>query len=443
MRKFLTLSIIILCLIVNPAYSGGEPDDDSTPYNPYPEQPAKPQNNNVQTPTKSVRKVKARKPAPKPKPKKVIKPAPPKPDYLQQAKILLEQGRYKDAKPYLLKAIQNNRRDANVWYWYGKYHEYIGNFSEAQYYYTKTIHLDPGFEPLSRVVYYPNDPLKTPLWDPRRPASIYPVATKNQGITTIPPNARDRNKYPDSNNDPQVPHVPVYTPPEPGSRPVNGDSWLPSVYVPPAPDEIETQTRTPAYVPPSNSSIIAEDSSIFSQVSADSIIRIPTRQPEQQNIRVDKPLYNPPEPGQKVAAKTIKQNKPAKSAPAKTQTKRVPVKPRIKTKTQTRTQTVRTPAKNEQQQRTPTTPTRPAQPVQTQPTRPTPTPQQTPAPRPTPTPIPAPEPTRPLPPRISEPEPAPTPRPQQQYLPPVGQYSPDPGTISETPIPPVGQGNQE
>ncbi len=438
MRKFLTLSIIILCLIVNPAYSA--PDDDSTPYNPSPEPPAQPQNNN-QTPKKTVRKVRAKKPAPKPKPKKVIKPAP-KPDYLQQAKNLLEQGRYKDAKPYLLKAIQNNRKDANVWYWYGKYHEYIGSFAEAQYYYTKAIHLEPGFEPLSRVVYYPNDPLKTPLWDPKRPARIYPVETSGQGITTIPPNARDRNKYPAANNDPQVPHVPVYTPPEPGATPLNGDSWSPSVYVPPAPDEIETQTRTPAYIPPSNSSIITEESSIFSQVSADPIIRTPMTPPAPQVVRADKPLYNPPEPGQQVTTKTIKQ--PRKPTPAKTPIKRAPVK----VKTKTKSQPAKTPAKVEPQKRnttrTPATPTRPTQPApQTTPTPTPPTRQQTPAPRPTPNPIPAPEPTRPLPPRIQEPEVEPTPRPQQQYLPPVGQYSPDPGTISETPIPPVGQGNQE
>ncbi|MBR6902236.1 MAG: hypothetical protein IKN30_09310, partial [Synergistaceae bacterium] len=31
---------------------------------------------------------------------------------------------------------------------------------------------------------------------------------------------------------------------------------------------------------------------------------------------------------------------------------------------------------------------------------------------------------------------------QPEYLPPVGQFAPDPGTISDMPIPPVGQGTQ-
>ena len=34
-------------------------------------------------------------------------------------------------------------------------------------------------------------------------------------------------------------------------------------------------------------------------------------------------------------------------------------------------------------------------------------------------------------------------RQQTEYLPPVGQFLPDPGTVPDTPIPPVGQGRQD
>ena len=417
----------------NPAFSDGEPQDDSTPYNPYPEQPAKTPTP-ATPPKKSVRRVKPRKPAPKPAPRRAAKPAPkPAPNYLQQAINLLNQGRYEAAKPYLLKAIQNNKNDPNVWYWYGKYHEYIGSFYQAQYYFTKAMQIDPSFEPLSRVVYYPNDPLKTPLWDPRRPARIYPVETSGRGITTVPPNARDRNRFPNAPADPQVPSVPVYTPPEPGSSPTDGDKWLPSVYVPPSPDELQTEGgRTPAYIPPSNGAIISTDSTIYTQVTADPIIRTPATQPDPQIVRADKPLYNPPAPGEKINVTTRTPRQPRKPAtPAKTTpTKRAPAKPTRKPAAQpSRT---RTPARPATPAPTPATPTQPqvqpVTPTQPQITRPT----QPVTPPPTPT----------LPPRI-EPEPE-TPRaPQQQYLPPVGQFSPDPGTISETPIPPVGQRNQD
>lgn len=452
MRKIFILSIIVLLLINNnPAFSDGEPQDDSTPYNPYPEQPAK-------TPTpptppkKSVRRVRARKPAPKPAPRRAVKPAPkPAPNYLQQAINLLNQGRYEAAKPYLIKAIQTNKNDPNVWYWYGKYHEYIGSFYQAQYYFTKAVQIDPSFEPLSRVVYYPNDPLKTPLWDPRRPARIYPVETSGRGITTVPPNARDRNRFPNAPADPQVPSVPVYTPPEPGSTPIDGDRWQSSIYVPPSPDELQTEGgRTPAYIPPSNSAIISTDSTIYNQVTADPVIRTPATQPAPQIVRADKPLYNPPEPGQKINVTTRTPRQPRKpAAPAKTTpTKRAPAKPTRKPATQpSRT---RTPARPSTTPATPTPPTRPATPAPTQPARPTTPAPATPARPATPTPT-QPQITRPtqpvtppptLPPRI-EPEPEPQRVPQQQYLPPVGQFSPDPGTISETPIPPVGQRNQD
>ena len=109
-------------------------DDDSTPYMPYPE--TLPQTQPAKTPAKKPapkKKAPAKKktPAKKQTPKKAAKKAPARPSSLQQGIELMEQDRYEQAKPYLLKAIQENRNDPNVWYWYGVYHEKTGGPSGA------------------------------------------------------------------------------------------------------------------------------------------------------------------------------------------------------------------------------------------------------------------------------------------------------------------------
>lgn len=427
MRKILCLVFTVMILI-SPAHAE---EDDSTPYMPTPVTP--PSNNQSQN--RSVRKVRtrkpAKKPAKKPAPKKVNTPAPaPKPSSLQQAIALMNQERYEAAKPFILKAIQENKNDPNAWYWYGVYHEKTGGFYQAQYFYAKAVAIDPTFEPLSRMVYYPEDPDKTPLWDPKRPARVYPVETGNNGITTVPPNSTESTNFPSAPGDPEVPRVPVYTPPEPGTTPLDGDTWSPSVYVPPTPEEVQTEgENSPVYVPPQSGGIIAENSTTYMQV-----MQIPTR-PESRDIiiRADKPLYNPDEFTTPTTT-TIQEDNIVK-APATTATTK-PAAPR-KTPSVPRKVVRKKPATPSR--RTTTTQTRRPSSTDVRPSRPT---------QPNVTPTPRNEQQENIPP-VQPPV-----RPEQQegqtrsqnrmeYIPPVGQYAPDPGTISETPIPPVGQGSTE
>ena len=218
---------------------------------------------------KIVKKASIKKPvkkaAAKPKKQPVIKKAvlkPVKKNSLEMGKALMEQHRYEEARPWLQKAVQEQRRNAEAWYWYGMYHEKTGSFTQAQYFYTKAVQIDPLFDPLSRVMTYPND-TKTALWDKKRPGRVYAIPTETRNGTIIPPGAPQAARLPnrpDAQNNPIVPKVPVYTPPEPGATPNDGDAWQPSVYVPPTANNFSSgpQVYTPpsangaVYNPPSN-----------------------------------------------------------------------------------------------------------------------------------------------------------------------------------------------
>lgn len=243
---------------------------------------------------KSVRKVKAPRPvkkkAPaKPAPKKTVKAAPkPAPvSALDQGVALMKQERYAAARPWLQKAIQQNHRSAAAWYWYGMCHEKTGHFYEAQYFYSKAVECDPTFEPLSRVVAYPNGGDKNPLWDPKRPARVYPVPTDNvmgtsgRGVTVIPPDspqARPRPSRPAL--DPELPKVPTYIPPEPGALPQDGDAWRPSVYVPPTMGSVvlDRDEDSPVYIPPSTPQ--GGKPAVVTPVKADPVYQPPQSTPQ-------------------------------------------------------------------------------------------------------------------------------------------------------------------
>ena len=435
MKRVIVLALSVM-LAAFPALGA---DDDSTPYMPYPETPPKAQ----PAPAKKAapkKKAPAKKPAPKkPAPKKTVKRAPARPSSLQQGIALMQQDRYEQAKPYLLRAIQENRNDPNAWYWYGVYHEKTGGFHQAQYFYSKAVTIDPAFEPLSRVVFYPEDPEKTPLWDPKRPARVYPVEVASTGgMTTVP---AGRSSFPTAPNDPELPHVPVYTPPEPGSAPFDGDAWAPAVYVPPSPEEAMNEgEHSPAYIPPQPAGIVADNPQTARQMVEIPVVRYPEGYVPEQTAavrpdevrRADKPLYTPPKPGEKAptppkAAKQKTAATPKKAAPAKTPTVTTPKKSSTvpasrvvrQTPQKTASRTRRAPAQPARPRQTASrdvTPARPAQPA-------TPS-----APSRTPEPVTLP------------PEYVPETRPQNQpYIPPVGQNAPDPGTIPDTPIPPVNQ----
>ena len=134
MKKVILL-ILAGMLMISPAFAE---DDDSTPYMPYPETPQPEQRKLVpakKTPTKKKTPAKnatAKKNAPA---KKSAPKSAPRASSLQQGIALMQQDKYEQAKPYLLKAIQEDRNDPNAWYWYGVYHEKTGGFYQAQYFY--------------------------------------------------------------------------------------------------------------------------------------------------------------------------------------------------------------------------------------------------------------------------------------------------------------------
>lgn len=207
---------------------------------------------------------------------------------LERGIALMNQERYELARPWLQKAIQENRLSAAAWYWYGMYHEKTGKFYEAQYFYTKAVKADPTFEPLSRVVSYPDDPNKTAVWDSRRPARVYDIHTSTKNGTVIPPNSPQANRLPkrtDAANNPELPRVPVYTPPEPGSMPADGDAWRPSVYVPP--NSSSAQNGNAVYLPPSHSE---QGNPIPVQIANDLEIL------DAEQNTTPQPVYNPPLP---------------------------------------------------------------------------------------------------------------------------------------------------
>lgn len=349
---------------------------------------------------KSVRKVTAPRPA-----KKTVRKTAPKKAAAQPAKpvavsaldrgiSLAQQERYEAAQPWLRKAIQENRRSAAAWYWYGMCHERTGRFYEAQYFYSKAVECDPAFEPLSRVVAYPNDGGKTPLWDPKRPARVYPVPTDTvmgpagQGVTIIPPDAPQARPRPSRPAlDPELPKVPIYTPPEPGAMPQDGDAWHPSVYVPPTMDSAvpDGEPEQPVYIPPST----IPQGSAAAQVNSGPAYQPPLPVPSPQAV-----TYQPPQAPQNAVSKPAAAKK---TAARKTTAKKS--SSRKKTAAPKKAAEVRE-APVEQQQ-----PAAPQNPV---------------------------------------PETPPTPR--LEYLPPVGQVMPGeaetvpPAGGGSAPLPPVGQG---
>lgn len=447
MRKIL-LTAVIFAVLAESVYSAEIPDDDSAVYSPYPTQPQTEQPAPKPAPKKTTRKKKPapkkKVPAKKPPVKKSSrrKPAPVTQSSLEKGIELMQKERYEQAKPYLLKAIQEERNNPNAWYWYGVYHEKTGGFYQAQYFYSKAITIDPAFEPLSRVVFYPNDPEKTPLWDPKHPARVYPVET-----ASVPMNV---SRFPNAPDDPEIPQVPVYTPPEPGTSPLDGDSWNPSVYVPPSPEELPEYNQPSLYTPPNPGGVVVEERTITDyqpQPRNDDIIT-----DRERIMRVDKPVYNPPEPGQRVAQppKTTTQEQPRQTikVPAKkdTQPKKsatIPAKRVVRQKKNSKTpaKTVQQPRKSQRRAEskdiTPTPQPRRQTPTQRQQTPPQTTPQRQQTPPPTQRPQETPPPVR-----QPQPEPVQPQRRQSEYLPPVGQYAPDPGTIPDRPMPPVGQGSQ-
>ena len=184
-----------------------------------------PQRASQKTPAKSAAS-KKQKPATQP-------PKPPQPSSLEMGIRMMEQERYEQARSWLQKAVQEERNNPYAWYWYGVAHDKAGQYQQAQFFYAKALAIDPAFSPFSRVVTYPDDGDRRVLWDPQRPARIFPVEAGDQDVTIVPPDAPEATPRPLMPPvDPTLPKVPIYVPPEVPSVP--GDALQPPVYVPPS-----------------------------------------------------------------------------------------------------------------------------------------------------------------------------------------------------------------
>jgi len=179
----------------------------------------------------------------------VVEPSPPpQPSALEIGISMMGQMRYNQARTWLQRAVQEERDNPYAWYWFGKAHNRAGNFQQAQIFFRRALELDPGFAPFARVVTYPDHGGRIPLWDPLRPARVFPIELSNRGIAIVPPDAPEAGRRPPA---PPVniefPRVPVYIPPSPHDMPVQAPDvplhfqWLPPesmpapVYIPPPP----------------------------------------------------------------------------------------------------------------------------------------------------------------------------------------------------------------
>lgn len=202
---------------------------------PVPEQSIKREVRRAPIKRPAAKRPPAKKPAPPPKP--------PQPSSLERGISLMEQERYTQARSWLQKAVQEERRNPWAWYWYGKAHECMGKLEQAQFFYTRALNLDPALPPLSRVVAWPEEGDRKALWDPLRPARVYPVPTNDHGVVIVPPDSPQATTRPGRPAaDPDMADVPVYVPPEPSwTEPAwtasPADAEQPPVYVPPTAEQ--------------------------------------------------------------------------------------------------------------------------------------------------------------------------------------------------------------
>jgi len=174
-----------------------------------------------------ARRAPIRRPAPQVQEQQIVEqpqpPPPPQPSALEMGIRLMEQKRYNQANALLQRAVQEERDNPYAWYWLGRAHDSIGQFHQAQVFYRRAMELDPGFAPFSRFVTYPDHGGRIPLWDPLRPARVYPVELSNRGITIVPPDAPEAGRRPTAPPlDMNFPRLPVYVPPAPRDISIGG-----------------------------------------------------------------------------------------------------------------------------------------------------------------------------------------------------------------------------
>lgn len=132
-------------------------------------------------PPKKAPAVKKTAPAPhKPsEPEPVKAEAPRRNIALEEGLKLLEQRYFTRALVLLERAVLEDPCSADAWYSLGRACHEKGLFIKARSAYRRALEIAPDYGPLSRVLAYPSDDGRMPLWDPKRPPRIedIPVVT--------------------------------------------------------------------------------------------------------------------------------------------------------------------------------------------------------------------------------------------------------------------------
>ncbi|MPM11947.1 hypothetical protein SDC9_58298 [bioreactor metagenome] len=106
---------------------------------------------------------------------------------LQQGLVLLEQRYFTRATPLLERAVLEEPGNPAAWHALGRTYHERGLFSRAQEAYKKALEAHPGYPPLSRILPYPSEDGRKPLWDPKRPGRIEVLPAAAGGFTILSP----------------------------------------------------------------------------------------------------------------------------------------------------------------------------------------------------------------------------------------------------------------
>ena len=203
---------------------------------------------------RSVRKAPVRRP-PKKTPskknaaRKVTQPKPRRVSSLERGIALMNQRRYEEARSWLQKAVEEEQKNPYAWYWYGLAHDKVGQYQQAQFFYARAATLDPEFPPLSRLMFYPDEGNRVPLWDPQHRARLYQVETNYRGVEIVPPGSPETTRRPIFPEPPLAPGT-LYPPYPPATPDQLGARYhMQPVYVPPPPPYSDEAPEAP--MPPS------------------------------------------------------------------------------------------------------------------------------------------------------------------------------------------------
>lgn len=195
--KFLISALLAFSLIGpplyygNPAYGNGVIVTEPEGAKPAPVKKAKP-----------VKKAPAPRKAPEPKGAPAKPPAPPKNLALEEGLRLLEQRFFTRALDQLEQAIRQEPGNAGAWYALGRACQEKGFFIRAQAAYKNALEIDPYFGPLSRVLPYPSNDGRIPLWDPKRPPRMEDIPVNTRPIPEPEPgdslNTGDKSPVPEA-----------------------------------------------------------------------------------------------------------------------------------------------------------------------------------------------------------------------------------------------------